>query len=94
MVKKAMSMSSDTLPFKDHSATDRKGVPLDFTPLRHFLHRYLLEVCSLLVLHTGDPSFPEFSFHFTLFVLTLLRQARVPARSTARLDHAREKYTS
>lgn len=71
MVKKAMSTPSDTLPFKDHSATDRKGVPLDFAgPLRHFLqHRYLLEVCSLLVLHTGDPSLAEFSFHFTLFVL-------------------------
>lgn len=26
-----MSTLSDTLPFKDHSATDRKGVPLDFT---------------------------------------------------------------
>ena len=30
MVKKAMSTPSDTLPFKDHSATDRKGVSLDF----------------------------------------------------------------
>lgn len=33
MVKKAMSTPSDTLSFKDHSATDRKGVPLDFTAL-------------------------------------------------------------
>lgn len=29
--RKATSTPSDTLPFKDHSATDRKGVPLNFT---------------------------------------------------------------
>lgn len=45
MVKKAMSTPSDTLPFKDHSATDRKGVPLDFTapsPLPVTCSRYAL----------------------------------------------------
>lgn len=66
--KKATSTLSDTLPFEDHSATDRKGVPLDFTASSPLPARTV--TCSrygLLVLHTGDPSLREFSFHFPSF---------------------------
>lgn len=65
-----MSTLSDTLPFKDHSATDRKGVPLDFTassplpaPLlvRDMPFSFYTPVTLLSL------SLSEFSFNFPLF---------------------------
>lgn len=71
MVKKAMSTPSDTLPFKDHSATDRKGVPLDFTapsPLpTPLLARGMLSYSSYTSVTLLSQSFPSillFSFLF------------------------------